>query len=240
MASDPNALATTEDFEFQALSEAKNYREALIEEFAPFLRGNVIEIGAGIGQMTELLRQLDPEIKRLIAIEPDRRFADRHRQQFPGHELIEGTIDDVPAGSPWDGIFSINVLEHIERDREELKKYAALLRNRHGNLCLFVPARQEIYSSIDKDFGHFRRYSRPELKQKLVEAGFQILRLHYYNFAGYLAWWMNFCLLKKRTFEVAKVRAYDRGIFPIVHVLESKLMRPPIGQSLLAVARADG
>ena len=48
-------------------------------------------------------------------------------------------------------------------------------------------ARPEIYSEIDKDFGHFRRYTRHELRQKLERAGFQVLRLRYYNIAGYFA-----------------------------------------------------
>jgi hypothetical protein len=113
-----------------------------------------------------------------------------------------------------------------------------LLRPRHGALCLFVPARPEIYAPMDKDFGHFRRYKSDELRDKLRRAGFTIERFHYFNLVGYFAWWLNFCLLKKRVFEAQKVRAYDRIIFPIVHRLESKLLRPPFGQSLLTVARA--
>jgi hypothetical protein len=76
------------------------------------------------------------------------------------------------------------------------------------------------------------------LKGKLLEAGFEIERLNYFNIVGYFAWWANFCVLKKREFERHKVRAFDRVIFPIVHALESKIVRPPFGQSLLAIARA--
>jgi len=76
------------------------------------------------------------------------------------------------------------------------------------------------------------------LRSKLGAAGFKIERLHYFNSLGYFAWWLNFCLLKKRGFEPAKVRLYDRFIFPVVHALERKALRPPFGQSLLAVGRA--
>jgi len=232
----PNAAATTGDFEFLALSEARNYQHALISEFRPALRGSVIEIGAGIGQMTALLRQV-PQISRLLSIEPDPAFASRFRESCPGAELIEGTIASTPAGTDWDCILSVNVLEHIHTDQAELAAYAKLLAPRRGSLCLFVPARPEIYAPIDKDFGHFRRYTRPELRQKLQAAGFTLDRLCYYNCVGYFAWWLNFRLLKKRNFEIAKVRAFDRLIFPIVHTIESSLLRPPFGQSLLAIAR---
>ena len=103
-----------------------------------------------------------------------------------------------------------------------------------------VPARPEIYAPIDRDFGHFRRYTRPELRRKLVAAGFEVRRLNYFNFVGYFAWWLNFCLLKKRQFEQAKVRFFDRMIFPAVHTLESSIIRPPVGQSLIAVAVQTG
>ena len=233
----PNAAATSPDFEFEALREATNYRNALIHEFRAYLSRHVIEVGAGIGQMTAHLLEL-PNIKRLIAIEPEAKLSQRHRAQFPGHELYEGTIEDTPPNSEWDAILSINVLEHIEGDALELQRYHTLLHARQGHFCILVPARPEIYAPIDKDFGHFRRYTRPELRGKLEAAGFEVVRLHYFNFVGYFAWWLNFAVLKKRVFEVEKVRFYDRMIFPAVHFLESKLLRPPLGQSLVAVARA--
>ncbi len=188
--------------------------------------------------MTGLLRQL-PQISHLISIEPDPAFAACFRETYPDAELIEGTIEQAPAGADWDGVLSVNVLEHIGADEAELATYAKLLSARHGVLCLFVPAGPEIYAPIDKDFGHFRRYTCTELRRKLDAAGFTIERLTYFNSVGYLAWWLNFRVLKKRRFEVSKVRLFDRLIFPIVHALESRLIRPPFGQSLLAIARAS-
>ena len=233
----PNAAAATEDFEFLALSEARNYPRALVQEFRPVLRGSIIEIGAGIGQMTRLIRPL-PEITRLLSIEPHAPFAARFREALPEAELIEGTIANAPAGEPWDAILSVNVLEHIQADEAELAAYRKLLAPQRGALCLFVPAGPEIYAPIDRDFGHFRRYTRHELKRKLEAAGFTMERLFYYNWVGYFAWWANFRVLKKREFEIAKVRAFDRMIFPVVHAMEKGLLRPPFGQSLLAIARA--
>lgn len=133
---------------------------------------------------------------------------------------------------------SVYVLEHIERDEEELAVYRRLLQPAKGALCLFVPTRPEIYAPIDKDFGHFRRYARPELKRKLERAGFNLL-VRYFNMVGYLAWWINFCLLKRRSFDVGAVRLFDRVIFPEVHGFETHICPPPIGQSLIAVAQAN-
>jgi SAM-dependent methyltransferase len=237
MSEQPNIMATTEDFEFAALAQARNYRRALFAEFGPFLRGDVVEVGAGIGQMTGHLVGL-PGVNRTVAVEPDPRFCAQHRAQFPAHELVEGTVANLPAGMACNAILSINVLEHIRDDEGELRRYAGLLLERRGVLCLFVPARPEIYAPIDKDFGHFRRYSRAELRRKLIRAGFEIVRLHYFNCVGYLAWWVSFCLLQKRRMGAGQVRFYDRVIFPVVHAVESRIIRPPLGQNLMAVAQA--
>src|SRR5262245_40967427 len=233
----PNLIAQTEDFEFAALAEAKNYRSALFKEFAPFLKGKVIEVGAGIGQMTEHLTRL-PGVTSALAVEPDHGFCAKHRAAFPNHAILQGTAADLAPGTACDAILSINVLEHIRDDETELRRYAKLLEQRRGALCLFVPARPEIYAPIDKDFGHFRRYTKAGLKRKLVEAGFEIIRLNYFNLVGYFAWGLNFCLLKKRKFDVPSVRLFDSAIFPWTYWLESRLHAPPLGQSLIAVGRA--
>jgi len=238
MSDQPNIAADTNDFEFEALAEAKNYRQALFDEFRQFLKGNVVEVGAGIGQMTDYLARI-PEVKRALALEPEPAYCVRHRARAPDHEIIQGTVAALPPGAFWDAILSINVLEHIRDDEGELKSYSELLRERRGVLCLFVPARPEIYGPIDKDFGHFRRYTAPGLRLKLLGAGFDIVRLDYFNCAGYFAWWVNFRLLKKRGFERGKVRFYDRIIFPAVHAFESKIARPPFGQSLIVAARSS-
>ena len=226
-----------DDFEFDALKEAKNYRTSLLREFGSHLRGNVIEVGAGIGQITAELRVL-PSIEKICSIEPEAKFCARIHAKFPDHDLVHGTIADLHRQHGWNAILSVNVLEHIEADENELQNYFRLLQPMGGALCLFVPARPEIYAPLDRDFGHFRRYTRHALRTKLEAAGFVVKQLRYYNLVGYFAWWISFCLLKQRSFDPRSVRFFDRMIFPWVHWSETKISAPPIGQSLLALALA--
>lgn len=225
-------------FEFDALGEANNYRRALIREFTPFLEGHVLEVGAGIGQMTSVIAAL-PGVRRMLSIEPDGGFCREFKRLHPAAPIVQGTVQSIgPEANGWNAIVSINVLEHIEKDAEELRAYAQLLRARQGVLCLFVPARQEIYAPLDADFGHYRRYAKPQLRNLLESAGFEIVRLYYFNWIGYFGWWASFCLLRQRAFKIGSVRLFDRWIFPVNYFLESRLIHPPFGQSLLAMARS--
>jgi SAM-dependent methyltransferase len=233
----PPRPSQAEEFEFSALEDAVQYRAALIAEFRACLRGSVLEVGSGIGQVSALLLH-EAGIERLVAVEPNARFAERLRERFPRLELIAGTIDSLPAAWSFDAVLSVNVLEHIADDGRELAGYRARLHERRGALCLFVPARPEIFGTIDRDFGHCRRYRRGELQAKLEKAGFHVERLSYFNLAGYFAWWWNFRVRRRHAFAPAAVRFFDRRVFPLQHALESRLVRPPLGQSLIAVARA--
>ena len=233
----PNETAVTENFEFSALDKAVNYRAALVREFAPFLKGRVLEVGAGIGQFTGALVSV-PAVKEVVSIEPDPRFCSAFLQHHPQIRLVRGTLDDLGDDEDWDAAVCINVLEHIRADDAELAHFCRRLKRRSGHLCLFVPARQEIYAPLDSDFGHHRRYALPQLRTQLEQAGYRIIRLHYFNWVGYFAWWLSFCVLKKRHFDVKSVVLFDRVIFPVIHGLEFHVLRPPFGQSLLAIAQA--
>ncbi len=218
-----------------SLLEAVNYRKAIVREFAPFLGGKVIEVNAGRGlytmefPKTELLL-LDPEETNVLHL----------RTQFPEAKVHCGTVADLDPNSFWNAIVSIHTLEHLEDDRGELSHYVQLLTNfgqkKNGYLCLFVTARPELESSIDQRLGIIRRYTKSELREKVGNAGFNILRMSYFNFAGYLGWWFY-----SRTFEDFPgrmiTRCFDRLIFPPAHWLERRLCRPPLGTGLLVVAQ---
>lgn len=235
----PNLEPTLTNYQFDLLREATNYRRAILREFAPGLTGQVLEVGAGIGQITALLLGM-PRIRSVTVVEPEPAYCRQLRANFPQLTIIEGIISDVPAHKPCDAVVSVNVLEHIQDDDQELAAYHRRLTFEQGCLCLFVPARPEIYAPLDWQFGHQRRYTKKVLRSKLQQTGFEILHLRYFNLAGYFAWGVSFRLLKKNSFNPYAVRFFDRVVFPLINRIESKVLAPPLGQSLIAIARAQG
>lgn len=222
------------DYEFSALEPASFYRAAIAREFTPITAGHVLEVGAGIGQMTGVLNQ-SPGITHYAAVEPDAAFHHEFRERHPTVPLHAC----LPQGSQWNAVLAINVLEHIADDRAALAEWAECLRPRGGRVGLFVPARPELFAPIDKAFGHHRRYTRPQLRAVLESAGFRIERLHYFNLIGYFAWAWMFRILGRQRFEPGGVRIFDRWIFPIGNAVERRGIRPPFGQSLVAIASVD-
>src|SRR5215470_2149636 len=97
-----NELATNQDFEFAALSEANNYRAALIDEFSQFLLGRILEIGAGVGQITALLDE-DPDVVEVLAVEPEKRFIDAFATHSRKVTLLQGTAEGVQSRQ-WNAI----------------------------------------------------------------------------------------------------------------------------------------
>src|SRR5688500_15821987 len=99
--------APADGFEFQALQNAAQYRRAILAEFGPWLRGRVLEVGAGVGQLTaELLSR--PGIEELMAVEPDAAYCQALRRLTPAagvrFTVVEGTSGNLTAPGAWHAI----------------------------------------------------------------------------------------------------------------------------------------
>ena len=105
-----------------------------------------------------------------------------------------------------------------------------------GDLLLLVPAVPAIYGTLDRAFDHYRRYTKSGLKSLLLGSGFRVEKLQYINLIGVVAWFVSGKVLRRRSLGRAQVLFYDRMIIPWLRRLES-LVPPPIGQSLVAIAR---
>nr|MBI3612480.1 class I SAM-dependent methyltransferase [Nitrospirota bacterium] len=219
------------------MAEAENYRRWILRHFAPYLGTRVLEVGAGMGAFSWLLlRETRP--MELILVEPAdnlgallrQRFAEEHRVT-----VVPGYLDQLAGSAPVDSVVLVNVLEHIENDAEALRVIWDLLVP-GGTLLLFVPALPWLYGSLDRAFGHARRYSKPALAHTLDRIGYDTLDLRYFNLLGVGFWLLAGRIFRRQTLHPRGVRLYDRWVLPWLLKLESS-WPPPIGQSLLVVAR---
>jgi SAM-dependent methyltransferase len=226
--------------ELDALAEARNYYGWISGRFAPYLGERVVEAGAGIGTFAGHLLERRPGI-RLLAIEPADNNYPALSARFAGDERVttrHGYLDQTLDAASADSVVAVNVMEHVPDDAGFLANAQRVLVP-GGHLLLFVPALPALFGTLDRAFEHHRRYLRPGLAARLRTAGLEPLEVRYMNLPGVAAWWVSGKLLRRTTVTPRDARLYDRWVVPWVRALESR-WSPPLGQSLLAIARKPG
>ncbi|HET6765586.1 MAG TPA: class I SAM-dependent methyltransferase [Longimicrobiaceae bacterium] len=236
-AADPGDGTFYDGRDLEAMSHAVRYHHWVVGELAPYLGRDVAEIGAGTGNVSRLL--LDGGIGHLTAVEPSPQMYPLLRRTLAGEPratVLQGRLGG--PGTSWnarfDSIVYLNVLEHVDDDAGELRRAYAALRP-GGHLCIFVPALQWLYGRLDAEVGHRRRYHRAALGALVKDAGFDIVRLRYFDAPGVLPWFVLIRLLR-RELNGTGVGAYDRWVVPIARAVE-RIVPPPIGKNLLCIAR---
>ena len=219
------------------MAEAPNYYHWILSYFGPHIGKRVLEVGAGTGTFSHFLLDHAPA-SELLLYEPAANLLPALAQRHAANSRVRihgGNLKDLIPLETVDTVALVNVLEHIEDDRECLQNLHQLL-SPGGSLLLFVPALPWLYGSLDTAFGHFRRYTRSELREKLESAGFQIVCLRYWNLTGVFSWFVAGKLLRRKTLLAADVRRYDRWVIPWCARME-RLGEPPLGQNLLVIAK---
>jgi hypothetical protein len=137
-----------------------------------------------------------------------------------------------------DLIYSSNVLEHIEDDLTTLIELSGKLK-KNGRLCLYLPAFELIWSKMDERVGHHRRYSAPDIQNKLVTAGFRVMQWQYVDSLGFFAS-LLFKLIGSEDGEVSPrtLKLYDRYCFPLSLQLD-RLLGKWVGKNIFIVAMRD-
>lgn len=215
----------------EVMAEAVNYNAFLVSLIRNEARSGevVLDFGAGIGTFAKALA---PDGHQVLCIEPDQRQRERIVQAgLPAFADISCLSDQSV-----DLLYSLNVLEHIEDD-------VAVLQSCHekikpgGRILIYVPAFQILFSSMDKHVGHWRRYSRRGLSDKVRQAGFEVVKCEYVDSAGFLA-----SLLFKAfgndsgSLNRRALIAYDRWVFPLSR-LADRLLHRIVGKNVWLIAR---
>ena len=208
-------------------------------------RGRVLEVGCGIGTLTrEILAERAVESVHAIDLDPS--YVDRvlasHRDErltacAAALEEFESAHHAEAADASFDRIVCSNVLEHIEDDVSAMRNFARLLRP-GGRALVLVPAHRWLFSDLDRNLSHFRRYRRRDLAELARSSGLDLERSRYFNPLGAFGWWLNGRVLRRATLPAAQLRAYGRFAVGISRWLDA-LNPLPLGVSVLGVfARA--
>lgn len=224
------------DFEFESLELSTNYKRWILSQFLDVVESaeSTIEVGAGIGQFSEVLQGCPDE---LVLIEPRSEFVERIKRRAIEARVFAGTAKEFSESSEvrFDALFSINVLEHIEDHSQELADWKGLL-NDGGTVCLLVPAFQILFSPIDRNMGHYRRYSKQGLRALLEEAGYDVKKCAYFNSFGFFLWALKFKILRGQSVGRCNVLFFDRVLIYLAKFMDWLGLNSLCGQSVVAIA----
>ncbi len=222
MTYDPSHYVGTE---LELFANATRWKAYFSRHIARWVRGDVLEVGAGIGTNTRELH--GPRVRSWLCLEPDASLAAQAAQKvagLPTCSVVVGTTGTAKL-SNYDSILYIDVLEHIEDDHEELDRAASLLRP-EGHLVVLCPAHQSLYSELDRAVGHFRRYDAKSMTA-CGPASLTLERVFYLDSVGMLASLANRALLKSSEPSLGQIKVWDRFMVPL-----SRLLDPCTGRRL--------
>lgn len=136
----------------------------------------ILEIGCGTGHNLDMLGRFG----RVDAIEIDgaaRAIASKRL----GHAVMSAplpALTGVEGG--YDLIALLDVLEHVEADREALVGIASKLKP-GGRILITVPAFPWMWSAHDRVNHHHRRYTKKTLRAVVAAAGLRLDMLSWFN-----------------------------------------------------------
>jgi SAM-dependent methyltransferase len=218
------------------LEGAPRLNQWMAEAIAPYVGARVLEIGAGIGNITTWLIPRD----RYVATDLNPHYVDYLRNFGLGKPYIEvGRLDleDVAGFERYRGQFDtvicLNVLEHVRDPVLALRNMRSALVE-GGRVVLYVPQSQSLYGTLDEVLGHRCRYGLEALKSELAQAGLNLETSRQFNRLGRPGWWLNAKVLKRRHFGRMQLKLFNL-LAPLLKRIDRFLPGPGLG--LIASAR---
>jgi glycosyltransferase involved in cell wall biosynthesis len=222
-----------ESYTLRVMQRAMNYNGWLFGKFKPHVRGRVLEIGSGVGNITRFLLHC-PEV---VATDIDAPFLRELGTVFGRHGNV--TVRRVDIQTPpedlgtFDTIITLNVLEHVQDHKTAFAHIHRMLRP-GGKLCILVPFGQALYSDLDRGLGHHRRYGRDELVGILKDAGLTVLETRLLNKLGAIGWFVNGRVLRRKVLPSGQMRLFSY-VVPFLNLID-RVLPLPFGLSVIAIA----
>jgi glycosyltransferase involved in cell wall biosynthesis len=219
-----------------SLERAQRFNRWMAESIAPHVGARVLEIGAGIGNITSWLLPRD----FYLASDINPHYLHYLRNFALGKPYLHVDridLEDAKCFEPWQGKFDtvvcLNVLEHVRDPVLSLRNMASALEQ-GGRLVLYVPQGQHLYSSLDEVLGHRCRYSRDMLAEELRATGFELEGFQDFNHFAIPGWWLNGKILKRRHFSRSQLKIFNM-LVPAIRRIDPLV--PGRGLGIIAVAR---
>ena len=221
----------------ERLNRAPRFTRWMADVIRPFVVNRVLEIGAGIGNMSVHL--MPRPVYWATDVNPH--YLDYLETLRPTRPYLRVAYTDAmnaesyPKGQSFDTVVCLNVVEHVQDDVGALRNVWNALEP-GGRAIVLVPCGPNLYGSLDEVLGHFRRYTHDQLVGLAQQAGFRVEKVLKFNRPGVFAWWLNGRILKRKTFGLGQIRILNL-LTPLFRFLDPLLPFPPL--SIIGILRKE-
>lgn len=220
------------------LERARRFNLWLGDTLRPFVGDRVLEIGAGIGNLTT---QFIPR-ELYVASDINPTYLHYLRSFSFGKPYLR--VMELDAGNPehfrgleaqFDTVLMLNVLEHLPAAHTALCNVRSALEP-GGRAIVLVPQHPALYGTLDEALEHRTRYTAAGLERALTEAGFRIATLFDFNRVSVPGWWLNGKALRRKTFSPVQIKILE-STMPVLRGIDR--LWPWRGLSLIGIGVRD-
>lgn len=220
------------------LTGTPQYLSWITRLLRPYMGDTVLEVGAGIGNLTG---RLMGKKLRYVSADRDPLYLHSLRNRFlrtPNVE-VQAIDPDKPADfEPFrDSVqtaLCVNVLEYAANPAQVLKSLRSTVQS-GGNIIVLVPQGSGLFGKLDQTLGHKRRFAETELRGLLDAAGFAVETTHQVNKISKPAWWLHSKVLGTSRLNKVTLKIFDKTVWFWRRV---DWLLPWKGLSLVVVGRA--
>lgn len=217
------------------LERARRFNLWMGDTLRSFVGDRVLEIGAGIGNLTN---QLIPR-ELYVASDINPNYLHYLRSYSIGKPYLR--VMNVDVGNPehfsslerkFDTVLILNVLEHVPDEQQALRNIWSALEP-GGRAIILVPQHPALYATLDQALGHRERYTVARLEESLTRAAFRIEKIFDFNRFSVPGWWFSGRLLRRKKFSRVQLKVID-VLMPILRRIDR--VWPWSGLSIIAIA----
>lgn len=226
----------------EVIAKADRFNHWMYDVIKPFCHGNILEIGSGIGNISQFFIEAGNQITLSDLRENycqvlQNKFG--HKNNLRGImqiDIIDVNFDEKHGDlfGTFDSIYALNIVEHVKDDKLALANCKKLLKD-GGNLVILVPAYQSLYNNFDKELEHYRRYTSNSLRQVFHENNFKIIHNQYFNLAAIAGWFVSGTIFRNKTIPNDQMKLYN-SLVPFFKLLD-KVVFNTIGISVIQVGK---
>lgn len=224
------------------ISGAQKFNRWMYEAIRPHVKGLVLELGSGTGNISVWV--LEDKFETVLS-DYNREYVHYLKDRFKDYPNLQAILqlnlqssefehEHAHLFEKFDTIFLLNVIEHLEHDNDAVSNCRFLLRP-GGTLVLLAPAYRFLYCDLDRNLGHFRRYTTSSLAALLERNGLNPVEKKYFNLAGIAGWLIWGKMLRTQQLRAGSMKIFNL-LVPLFRLADLVTIRK-IGLSAIVAAK---